>query len=65
MTIFGNLPRPKRPNEADAKGDNADADAINNNADPPATTGKETKRNHFTCQFRLVLFTPIAVVFAS
>ena len=39
------LPRPKRPNEAVAKGDKADTEPMNNNAEPPATTGKETKIN--------------------
>ena len=44
LSSFLILPRPKRPNDADVNGDKADADAINNNADPPATTGKETKK---------------------
>ena len=39
------LPRPKRPNEAVARGDKADTEPMNNNAEPPATTGKETKIN--------------------
>ena len=45
LSSFLILPRPKRPNEAVAKGDKADTEPMNNNAEPPATTGKETKIN--------------------
>ena len=41
LSSFLISPRPKRPNEAVAKGDKADTDTepMNHNAEPPATTG--------------------------